>query len=249
MCMTISLYLATIEQDILETFRFLPHSVVFGVGVVTVAAALKNRLLWVQTQNRKKSEAERVESSMSDAKKAHVQTAGADVHCIDTHHVGVRYAGAHYTGTHDTNTHHAGALFLWFLTAVYFAMLLSITLLSREPGSRNGVDLKLFETWGNQRLPDRYFVENILLFLPFGALLPAVVPFLRKWWGCLYAAFATSMMLETIQLLTERGFCQLDDVVTNTCGALLGYLGYCCVKHYWKKCVRQPAESKTQEQE
>ena len=66
-------------------------------------------------------------------------------------------------------------LLLWFLVAVYFAMMLSITLFSREPGSRTGVDVKLFETWGNQRLPDRYFVENILLFLPFGVLLPAAV--------------------------------------------------------------------------
>ena len=55
-------------------------------------------------------------------------------------------------------------LLLCFLVVVYFAMMFSITLFSREPGSRTGVDVKLFETWGNQWLPDRYFVENILLF-------------------------------------------------------------------------------------
>lgn len=134
---------------------------------------------------------------------------------------------------------HGGQLLAWFLVAVYFAMLISITLLSREPGSRTGVDLKLFETWGNQRLPDRYFVENILLFLPFGALLPAAVPFLRRGWYCVYAAFATSMMLETVQLLTERGFCQLDDVVTNTLGAAIGYLVFALVRKCWRGKIEE----------
>ena len=187
MQMAIPLYLTTIEQDIFDTFRYLPHAVAVGAGFVTVAAAWKNQ----QTQKKRK----RLEQ----------------YHAI-----------------------HGAQLLLWFLVAVYFAMMLSITLLSREPGSRTGVDLKLFETWGSQRLPDRYFVENILLFLPFGALLPAAVPFLRRWWCCVYAAFATSMMLETVQLLTERGFCQLDDVVTNTFGAAMGYLVFALVCRWWR---------------
>ena len=178
--MAIPLYLTTIEQDIFDTFRYLPHAVAVGVGFVTVAAAWKNQ----QIQKKRK----RLE----------------------------QYRALH-----------GGQLLAWFLVAVYFAMLISITLLSREPGSRTGVDLKLFETWGNQCLPDRYFVENILLFLPFGVLLPAAVPFLRRWWYCVYAAFATSMMLETVQLLTERGFCQLDDVVDEYAWSSYRVSGVC----------------------
>ena len=41
--MAIPLYLTTIEQDIFDTFRYLPHAVAVGVGFVTVAAAWKNR--------------------------------------------------------------------------------------------------------------------------------------------------------------------------------------------------------------
>lgn len=186
--MAIPLYLTTIEQDIFDTFRYLPHAVAVGVGFVTVAAAWKNRQM-IKKQKRLEH-----------------------AHAVP----GIQ-------------------LLLWFLVAVYFAMMLSITLFSREPGSRTGVDVKLFETWGNQRLPDRYFVENILLFLPFGVLLPAAVPSLRKGWCCVYAAFSTSMMLETVQLLTERGYCQLDDVVTNTFGAAVGYLLFVLLRHIWKK--------------
>ena len=41
--MAIPLYLTTIEQDIFDTFRYLPHAVAVGVGFVTVAAAWKNQ--------------------------------------------------------------------------------------------------------------------------------------------------------------------------------------------------------------
>lgn len=104
--MAIPLYLTTIEQDIFDTFRYLPHAVAVGVGFVTVAAAWKNQ----QIQKKRK----RLE----------------------------QYRALH-----------GGQLLAWFLVAVYFAMLISITLLSREPGSRTGVDLKLFETWGNLGKP------------------------------------------------------------------------------------------------
>lgn len=192
MQMAIPLYLTTIEQDIFDTFRYLPHAVAVGVGFVTVAAAWKNQQM-IKKQKR------------------------------------LEHAHA-VPGTQ---------LLLWFLVAVYFAMMLSITLFSREPGSRTGVDVKLFETWGNQRLPDRYFVENILLFLPFGVLLPAAVPSLRKGWCCVYAAFSTSMMLETVQLLTERGYCQLDDVVTNTLGAAIGCLVFALVRKCWRGKIEE----------
>ena len=43
MQMAIPLYLTTIEQDIFDTFRYLPHAVAVGVGFVTVAAAWKNQ--------------------------------------------------------------------------------------------------------------------------------------------------------------------------------------------------------------
>ena len=38
--MAIPLYLTTIEQDIFDTFRYLPHAVAVGVGFVTVAGGV-----------------------------------------------------------------------------------------------------------------------------------------------------------------------------------------------------------------
>ena len=53
--MAIPLYLTTIEQDIFDTFRYLPHAVAVGVGFVTVAAAWKNQ----QIQKKRRSEERR----------------------------------------------------------------------------------------------------------------------------------------------------------------------------------------------
>ena len=36
--------------------------------------------------------------------------------------------------------------------------------------------------------------------------------------------FIISVGIETVQLLTERGYCQLDDIVMNTLGSLVGYM-------------------------
>ena len=109
------------------------------------------------------------------------------------------------------------------LLLVYLLVLLQTALFSREPGSRYSLDLTLFETWGRSAVSRAYFIENILMYLPFGILAPACFRKLERPWVCVLTAFASSVLLEWIQLLTHRGYCQLDDVVTNAAGALVGW--------------------------
>ena len=70
-------------------------------------------------------------------------------------------------------------------------------------------------------------VLNVLLFVPFGYLLPQL---LRQWKGraarwqqIVAAGFCFSLLIETGQLLFRRGVFELDDLVKNTMGAALGY--------------------------
>lgn len=119
---------------------------------------------------------------------------------------------------------------LIFLLITYFGVLLKLALFSREPGSRTTISLELFETWGTTMQAHAFFIENILMFIPFGILIPTAFSKMRGLLRCTAMAFACSVLLETIQHITERGFCQLDDVVTNTLGGLTGYLIY----HIWK---------------
>ena len=115
---------------------------------------------------------------------------------------------------------------LLFLIIVYAAVLLKLAFFSREPGSRTTVDLTLFNTWGTTMQAHAFFVENIIMFIPFGILMPTAFPAMRNIFVCTLTALACSLCLEMFQLITGRGFCQLDDVVTNTLGAFIGYIVY-----------------------
>lgn len=114
----------------------------------------------------------------------------------------------------------------WLLVfcVIYGTVLLKLAFFSREPGSRTGIDLIPFSTWTGGPQAHAYFIENILMFLPFGILIPAVFPRMRKPLFCIDAGFLASCLLEFVQMVTQRGYCQLDDVVTNTLGAGIGWL-------------------------
>lgn len=113
------------------------------------------------------------------------------------------------------------------LLFMYGAVLVSITFFSRENGSRSEIiDMEIFSTWGINARNNAYVIENILLFLPFGILCPWVFSRLRKWYCTTLVGLSVSLCVELLQLITGRGFFQVDDILTNTFGALVGYVVY-----------------------
>lgn len=110
-----------------------------------------------------------------------------------------------------------------FLCVIYSTVLLNLVFFSREPGSRKGLDLRLFETLGTDLQSQSYFIENIFVFLPFGILFPLAFVKLRKGRLCIAIGLLTSIFVEVLQLFTQRGYCQLDDVLTNTIGVIIGW--------------------------
>lgn len=109
--------------------------------------------------------------------------------------------------------------------SLYLAILLVITFLSRESGSMPGeVDLKLFSTWGINDRNNAFVVENVLLFIPYGFLCSCAFARLRNFFRCMFFGALTSMAVECLQLVTARGFFQIDDILTNMLGAVIGYL-------------------------
>lgn len=109
----------------------------------------------------------------------------------------------------------------------YLAVLLLITLLSRESGSNKGIDMQIGSTLGINTRNDAYVVENILLFIPLGVVCPWVFPSLRKFLTCTLTGAAISTGIECFQLFTGRGFFQIDDILTNTLGMAVGFLLFC----------------------
>lgn len=110
-----------------------------------------------------------------------------------------------------------------FLLVYYIAFIVSLTCLSREAGSRGGMNLDLFSTWTGDMRSHTFFIENILIFIPAGILLAMNFSLFQKGRVCIIAGFFISFAIECVQLSTGRGFFQLDDILTNGIGCALGW--------------------------
>lgn len=65
---------------------------------------------------------------------------------------------------------------------------------------------------------------NVLAFVPMGFLLPLIFSELRSVKAITITTFITSTILEVVQLILRLGITDIDDIVLNTIGGLMGYL-------------------------
>lgn len=64
---------------------------------------------------------------------------------------------------------------------------------------------------------------NILLFIPLGFLVPVLFPKFNKWYKVLLIGMSLSAFIEFIQYFTTNNFTDIDDLIFNTLGSILGY--------------------------
>lgn len=116
-------------------------------------------------------------------------------------------------------------LFFWLFT------IFSATLLARKEAAEPKINLDLFWTV-KYALKHRsgihwfYALGNIALFIPLGLLLPVSGRFFRSCIWTVLAGLLLSMAIEGTQYIWKLGLCELDDVLHNTWGTLLGYCIY-----------------------
>lgn len=65
---------------------------------------------------------------------------------------------------------------------------------------------------------------NVIAFMPFGFLLPLLSDNRTNWFATTICAFAFSLFAETVQLVLKLGSFDVDDLLLNTIGGLLGYI-------------------------
>ncbi|MEP6597471.1 MAG: VanZ family protein [Ginsengibacter sp.] len=86
--------------------------------------------------------------------------------------------------------------------------------------------IKLF--YNSRRLNTEYkqnnLLGNLLGFVPLGLLLPLVLPWFRNGFKILFGGFFISLGYEVTQLVTGLGVFDVDDLILNTAGTLLGYI-------------------------
>lgn len=67
---------------------------------------------------------------------------------------------------------------------------------------------------------------NIVMFVPLGVFLPILWPRLQKAWKAISMGFLAIVLVELCQLVTLRGRCDVDDLLLNVPGVILGYAGW-----------------------
>lgn len=108
----------------------------------------------------------------------------------------------------------------WGLLGLYSLFILYMTLIVRESGEQKS-EFELFwsykQLFTNEGLSVQ-IVQNILLFVPFGALVCA----LSGARPAILAAIVLSALIEGTQLVFGLGLCELDDVFSNGLGGGIG---------------------------
>lgn len=109
----------------------------------------------------------------------------------------------------------------FFLAIFYVCIIIYFTLLYRNNNIQNGTEL----LWNYRHIitNDTARIEilrNIWLFIPLGAILYRLYPQKKV----LLVAIALSISIEVLQYVTKTGFCDLDDVISNGIGGLVGII-------------------------
>lgn len=69
-------------------------------------------------------------------------------------------------------------------------------------------------------------VGNVVVFIPFGFLIPYVLKRGRNFFVMLFNAFLFVLGIEVFQLFSAFGAFDVDDILLNCTGAVLGYFSY-----------------------
>jgi glycopeptide antibiotics resistance protein len=88
------------------------------------------------------------------------------------------------------------------------------------------INFYLFIAHVNLRIRIENLVGNVLGFIPFGFICPLIFKKFRRLSVILLATFCLSLTYEVLQLVFGFGSFDVDDLILNTFGGILGYLPF-----------------------
>ncbi len=126
---------------------------------------------------------------------------------------------------------HRGNMLLYTISILYMFALISVILLKygleTGLGSLNLIPFQ-WASYPKAMAFDNIF-GNVAFFVPFGVLCPLVFRKLNAG-KTILAGFLLSLFFEIIQIATDTGGADVDDLILNTCGVALGALVFILLK-------------------
>ena len=130
---------------------------------------------------------------------------------------------------------------LWTFFIFYIGIVLKLTIFRQHTMDEHAWNFSLFVQlievyYTNGLWPFlRLFLGNIGWFVPFGFLIPFLLQRKTFWkvtcGGCLF-----SFLIEVLQFIFRKGYAELDDLILNTLGCMLGYgIYHFFTKTKWKR--------------
>ena len=138
-----------------------------------------------------------------------------------------------------------GRIILYVAAVCYAALMLYFLFLQRRPmkvhesywmNVKENINLQVFDTVkllvrllrnSNSEYLIRFaflnMTGNLLLFVPMGVLLPCIWPCQRKFIVIFATSFLITLCIETLQVLTLLGIGDIDDMILNLLGTMVGY--------------------------
>ena len=130
---------------------------------------------------------------------------------------------------------HTILLISTIILILFFTFIVRETFEVRHVGSRGLMLIPFRELYSLFTAPNHsfYFWQiflNILLFIPFGFMLSCYLYTYHRpqhlFLPILLSGLFVSVSVELLQYITSRGLTEIDDVINNTAGAIIGWLAY-----------------------
>lgn len=122
----------------------------------------------------------------------------------------------------------ASKILLWSIFLIYTVIVLGATFIHRTPVMYENINLHIFSSyikvWNRFSLLElRNIIFNILMFLPFGFVLPLLFKKCEKFYITYFLGLCMTISIEVLQLISKRGIFEIDDIINNTLGCMIGY--------------------------
>ena len=116
---------------------------------------------------------------------------------------------------------------LWSIFVIYIVVVLEATIGHRTSAYGN-INLHLFSSYKNAYNSFsirewRNIILNILMFVPLGFMMPLLFKKCKRWYITYLIGFGATLFIEILQLISKRGIFELDDIINNTLGCIIGY--------------------------